>query len=69
MFSVFPEVESVENPAVDTSDMVGLVLEALEEERLVVSSGDDSTWDTVCAGAEPLGEVEKLDVVTSVRVV
>ena len=35
-------------------------------ERFVVSSGDDSAWDTVCAGIEPLGEVEKLDVVTSV---
>ena len=42
MFSVFPEVESVENAGVDTSDMVGLVLEALKVERFVVSSGDDS---------------------------
>ena len=69
MFSVFPEVESVENAAVDTSDMVGLVLEALKVERFVVSSGDDSAWDIVCAGVEPLVEVEKLDVVTSVSVV
>ena len=62
-------MESVENAAVDTSDMVGLVLEALEVERFIVSSGDDSAWYTVCAGVEPLGEVEKLDVVTSVSVV
>ena len=69
MFSVFSEVESIENVVVDTSDMVGLVLEALEVERFVGSSGDDSVWDAVCAGVELLGKVETLDVVTSVSVV
>ena len=69
MVSVFPDLKSVENANVDTSDMVGLVLEALEVERFVISSGDDVPWDTVCAGVEPLWEVEKRDVVTSVSVV
>ena len=69
MVSVFPDMESVGNASVDTSDMVGLVWVALEMKRLVVSSGDDVPWNAVCAGAEPLGEVEKFDVVTSVCVV
>ena len=69
MVSVFPDMESVGNVSVDTSDMVGLVLVALEVERFVVSTADDVPWNAVCEGAEPLGEVEKLDVVTSVCVV
>ena len=67
--SVFPEEESVVKSAVDTSDMVVLVLESLEVDRLVVSSGVDVPWDAVCEGFEPLGEGEKLDMVTSVCVV
>ena len=68
MVSVFTEVESVDNGAVGTSDMVGSLLVSLEVNRLVVSSGDDVPWDTVCSGVELLGEVENLDVVTSVSV-
>ena len=62
-------MESVENAAVDTSDMVGLVLVTLEVEWLVVSFGVDVPWDVVSAGGEPLGEGKKLDVVTIVSVI
>ena len=68
MVSVFPELESVESAAVGTSDEAGLVW-ITEEDRLAVSPGDDIRWDTVCAGVEPLGEVENVDVVTSVCVI
>lgn len=66
---MFPEVESVEGAVVNTSDVAGDVLLTLEVTSLVVSSGDDVTWDTVCAGVEPVGEGEGVDVTTSVRVV
>ena len=69
MFSSFTTVESVENAAVDTSDMVGLVLVTLEVDWLVVSFGVDVPWDTVSSLGEPLGEAEKLDVVTIVSVI
>lgn len=69
MVSIFPDVVSAENAAVEKSDMVGLVLETLRVERLVFPSGDDCAWDTVCAGDGPLGEVEKLDLITSGSVV
>lgn len=69
MVSVFPKVECVENAAIDTSDMVGLVLVTLEVGWLVVSSRDDVPWDAVCEGVEPLGEEKNRDVVTSVCVV
>ena len=68
MVSVFPELESVESAAVDTSDDVGLVLITVED-RLAVSPADDVSWDTVWAGVEPLGEAENIDVVTAVCVV
>ena len=68
MVSVFPELESVESAAVGTSDGVGLVLITVED-KLAVSPGEDVNWDTVCAGVEPLGEVENVNMVTSVCVV
>ena len=69
MGPVCSELESVESVLVGISDVVGLVLMTVEAERLVVSSGDDGPWDAVCAGGEPLGEGENLDVVTSVWVI
>ena len=69
MCPVFPEVECVEGTVVCSSDVAGDVFLTLEEDGSVVSTGDDVTWDSVCAGVEPLGEGEGVDVVTSVRVV
>ena len=68
MVSVFPELESVESAAVGTSDEAGLVWITVED-RLAVSPVDDVPWDAVCAGGEPLGEVENVDVVTVVCVI
>ena len=63
------ELESVESIDVDTSDVVGLVLMTVGVDMLVVSPGDDISWDTVCPGFESIGKAEKLDMVTSVSVV
>ena len=69
MIPVFSRVESVDNGAVGASDMVVLVLVMMDVNKLVVSSGVDVPWDAVCAGAEPLGEVENVELVTSVCVI
>ena len=65
---VFPEEDSVENAAVSSSDVVNFVLLMVEDDRLIVSAGDDVPADTVWAGVESLGERKILDVVTSVSV-
>lgn len=52
---------------VSTSDVSRGVLLTLAVDGLVVSTGDDVNWDPVCAGAEPLGEGERVETVTFVR--
>ena len=67
--AVLPGADPVEGAVVGTSDVVGIVLVTVELEGTGVSSGEKIPWDTVSAAVEPLGEVERDDVVTSVTVV
>ena len=69
MIPVFPRMESVDNGAVGASDMVVWGLVMMDVNKLVVSSGVDVSWDSVCAGVEPLVKGGKVDVVISVSVV